>query len=231
VVVLVALAVAGVVVAGDDDDEPQEQDSADGVADEDRAATTATSSPTTTQLTQPTQPTTTTEPPWQTATGADGAFQLELPADWRAANVAGDMTGHGYDMFSDDPERAGLAETALAILPTPQTRLLAMDGDSLPTVEETDILLVESGPASVGQQAAYDLAKQYTDVPILQEGTVTTPAGPVGWFETSPDRTEMVARKYVVVHDGTGWVLTYWSGDMSGSSERADRIVGSFTPT
>lgn len=222
-VVLVALAVAGLVVTGDD--EPPEQDSAAGAADDDRAATTATSSPTTTR------PTTTTEAPWQTATGADGAFQLELPADWRAANVAGDMTGHGYDMFADDPERAELAEMALTILPTPQTRFLAMDGDSLPTVEDTDIVIVESGPASVDQQAAYDLAKQYTDTPILQEGAVTTPAGAVGWFETSPDQTGMVARKYVVVHDGTGWVLTYWSGDMPANGGRADRIIGSFTPT
>jgi hypothetical protein len=223
VVVLVALAVAGVVVTGGD--EPRAQESADDRAGEDdRAAATATSSPTTTQ------PTTTTEPPWQTATGADGAFQIELPADWRAANVAGDMTRHGYNMFSDDPERAELAETALTILPTPQTRFLAMDGDSLPTIEDTDILLAESGPASVDQQAAYDLAKQHTDVAILREGTVTTPVGVVSWFETSPEQTGMVARKYVVVHDGTGWVLTYWSGDMAGSGGRADRIVGSFTP-
>jgi hypothetical protein len=141
------------------------------------------------------------------------------------------MTGRGGEMFSDDPERAELAELALTILPTPQTRFLAMDGDSLPYVEETDVLIVESGPASVGQQAAYDLAKQYTEAPILREGTATTPVGVVGWFEISPDVPEMVARKYVVVHGGTGWVLTYWSGDLAGSSGRTDRIVGSFTPS
>lgn len=228
-VALVALTVAGIVVAGDDD--PQERASADGSDDteddagddDDRATTTASSTTTT-------RPTTTTEPPWRSITGAGGAFQVQLPPDWRGIDITGDMTGQGTAMFPGDAPHANLAETTLSILPTPQTRFLAMEGDSVPTVEDTDILVVDSGPANVGPQAAYDLALEYTDSPILREGTVTTPAGVVGWFETEPTGLGITGRHYVFVHNGTGWYITYWTGDIDESGGQADRIVGTFAP-
>jgi hypothetical protein len=223
VVLLVGLVAAGVVVATNGDAE-----SADGEGGEEAspASTTSTSSTTTT-----TRPTTTTAPPWQGVTSADGAFQVELPNAWGSITVTGDMAGRGNEMFPGRPERAALADQVLSILVTPQTRFVAMDGDGPSYVEYTDMLLVESGPANVSQEAAYDTAKRYTEDPIEREGRVQTPVGEVGWFEFSPEAVPtMVARKYVLVHDGAAWVLTYWSGDMAGRAGTADGIAGSFTP-
>jgi hypothetical protein len=223
VVLLVGLVAVGLALAGGGDDgEPADNEASTASS----AATTAVS----TTITRPT--TTTTAPPWQDVASADGSFHVSLPRGWASITVTGDMAGRGTEMFPYDSAHADLADQVLGILVTPQSRFVAMDGEAPALVDQTSILLVESGPSNVSQPVAYEAAKQHTEGEVRQEGTVQTTDGEANWFEYTPaDVTGgIVARDYVLVRNGTAWLLTFWSGDMASHRGVADQLVGSFAP-
>lgn len=229
VVLLVGLVIAGVVVSGGDSDTTSSDRAATDAPAKGRATSTTASPGSPSSPTS--QSTATTAPPWQDVASADGAFHLRLPGSWGSITVTGDMTGRGTEMFPDDPEHAGLADQVFDSLITPQTRFVAMDGDAPATVEQTAMIFVESGPSGLDQQATYEALKQYTDVAVQREGRAPTAVGEAAWFEFSPPGLPgMVGRKYVLVHDGTAWLLTFWSSDMATQGPVADQLVASFTP-
>lgn len=222
---VVGLVAALVVRAGGDDDESDDRAGADSPAAE-RASSTMASSSTTT-----TRPTTTTAPPRQDVVSDDGALRMSLPEGWVWTTVSGDMTGRGAELFPNRYPMAAFADQVFATLLTPQTRFVAMEGDDAAAVQMTEILLVESGPANVGQQEAYEAAKQASDVSVQQEGRIQTAVGEAGWFDFSaPGVPEMVGRRFVLVHNGTAWLLTFWSGNMALEAPVADEILVSFAP-
>jgi hypothetical protein len=95
----------------------------------------------------------------------------------------------------------------------------------------TEMLLVESGPSNVGQQEAYEAAKRSTTVEVQGEGRVQTVVGEAGWFDfPAPGVPSMVGRRYVIVDNGTAWLLTFWSRNMALEARVADQIVASFAP-
>ena len=217
---LAMLLVVGLVVVltGDDSD-----DAPDG-----------TSATTTTE--QTTVPTTTTAPPPTTtgpvraAVGFGGVFEVQLPAGWGSISVDGDMRGRGAEMFPDDPGHAEVADLIFDILLTPQTRFVAMDGNGGPSVTESDLLIVENGPAQVGLDAAFAAAKAATAAEPLAEGRVATPVGDAAWFDLAGP-AGLRARRYVIVRDDAAWLLTYWSADAENLGAAADDVVTHLLPT
>jgi hypothetical protein len=177
-----------------------------------------------------TEPATTTAVPAQTATDAAGAFSVVLPPGWGSITVDGDMTGRGTEMFPDDSSDATIAENAFGALVTPQTTFLAIDGEASSLVPLPDILTIDRGPSAVGTEEAFAAAKQFhTGDPIEGEGSLATPAGEARWFEFSAAGID--ARRYVLVNNGTGWVITYWTANTTSGVVASDQVVGSFTPT
>jgi hypothetical protein len=191
---------------------------------------TTTTEPTTSTTASTTTVPTTTTVPVRAAVGFGGVFEVQLPAGWGSISVDGDMRGRGAEMFPDDPGHAEVANLIFDILLTPQTRFVAMDGNGGPSVTESDLLIVENGPAQVGLDAAFAAAKAATAAEPLAEGRVATPVGDAAWFDLAGP-AGLRARRYVIVREDAAWLLTYWSADAENIGTAAAEVVTHLLPT